>query len=216
MAPTTTAPTKPEVMPRIDDGTGGGAGRGGGDFGGWTVPARTYHTGMWMALVAIMMLFAAFTSALVVRKGLGDDWVHTELPRILWLNTVVLIASSATLEFSRRSLKDGLTEQSKRWLYVTVFLGLFFVVGQLVAWRQLVLRGVYLASNPSSSFFYLLTATHGVHLLGGVAALFYLAVRAGRIGRKRLGQTAVGVTSLYWHFMDALWIYIFVLLARWA
>lgn len=217
MEPATLTPTHTEIT-----GTTGDLGRGsfgGGDFGDhrgdareWRVPARAYRTGMWMALVAIVMLFAAFTSALVVRKGLSGDWVTTELPGVLWLNTLVLVASSATLEASRRSLKADAGRRFKGWLYVTVALGLAFLAGQLLAWRELASRGVYLSTNPSSSFFYLLTATHGVHLAGGVIALLYVALRAGRIALAPASRTAVEVTALYWHFMDGLWIYIFVLL----
>lgn len=221
MAPTVLTPTKPEAPPLTDHTGGGGRGFGGGDSGGWgggerAIPARAYRTGMWMALAAIVMLFAAFTSALVVRKGISSDWVRTELPTILWLNTVLLVASSATLELSRRSLSAGLAVQFTRWLYATVALGVVFVAGQLTAWRQLAARGVYLASNPSSSFFYLLTATHAVHLLGGILALFYVAFRVGRIALDPKGRTAVDVTAMYWHFMDGLWIYIFLLLMRWG
>lgn len=212
--------TKPVSPPRGDDfdrngGRLGGDGFSGRDSGGtygWTVPSRTYRTGMWMALVAIVMLFAAFTSALVVRKGMSEDWISTALPRILWPNTLVLMASSLTLELSRRALKAGRGTVFARWLYATVALGLAFLGGQLLAWKELASRGVYLATNPSSSFFYLLTAAHGVHLLGGVMALSYVVLRAGRIALAPANRTVVDVTALYWHFMDGLWIYILLLL----
>jgi len=163
-----------------------------------------------------VMLFAAFTSALVVRKGMSFDWVSFSVPRVLWLNTVVLIASSATLEFSRRSLSAGSANEFIRWLSATVVLGLGFLGGQLVAWRELASRGIYLATNPGSSFFYVLTAAHGIHLLGGVVALAYVASRARRIALGRARRTPVDVTAIYWHFMDALWIYVFFMLVRWV
>ncbi len=223
MAPTVLTPTKPKVPAGTGDFGRNGNGFGGRGFGGdgsdahgWTVPARTYRIGMWMALVAIVMLFAAFTSALVVRKGMSSDWVATAIPRILYLNTLILMASSLTLELSRRSLPVGpYTLRAGRfagWLYATVALGLAFVGGQLMAWRELASRGVYLATNPSSSFFYLLTAAHGVHLLGGIVALFYLVFRARSIALAPTRRTAVDVTAIYWHFMDGLWIYILLLL----
>ena len=162
------------------------------------------------------MLFAAFTSALVVRKGMSLDWVSIALPRILWVNTGVLILSSITLDLSKRSLARGAAENFTRWLSATVVLGLGFLCGQYVAWRELASRGVYLATNPSSSFFYLLTAAHGLHLLGGVTALAYVVFRAGRMARGRSQRTPLDVTAIYWHFMDALWIYLFFLLLRWA
>jgi cytochrome c oxidase subunit 3 len=165
-----------------------------------------------MALVAIVMLFAAFTSAMVVRKGLNNDWISTSLPHILYVNTAILVASSCTLEISRRSLARRMSAQFAGWLYATLLLGLAFVGGQLIAWHSLEAHGVYLATNPSSSFFYLLTATHGVHLLGGIVALCYLALRARRIAVGAVKRTAVDVTAIYWHFMDGLWIYVLALM----
>jgi cytochrome c oxidase subunit 3 len=159
-----------------------------------------------------VMLFAAFTSALIVRQGISSDWVPTALPRILYLNTAVLLISSLTLQFSRRSIAASRHDQFARWLYITIALGWGFVAGQLVAWRELASRGVYLSTNPSSSFFYLLTATHGLHLLGGIAALCYLAFHYRKLATKNKEPVAVAVVALYWHFMDALWLYILILL----
>ena len=219
MATVLTPPTP--TTPAGTNGSGrGGNGFGGGDFGGRggqeprgrVVPAQTYRTGMWMGLVAIVMLFAAFTSAMVVRKGAAPDWASIALPRVLYLNTGILLASSLALEFSRRSLAAGAADRFKAWLYVTTFLGVAFIGGQLVAWRELAARGVYLATNPSSSFFYVLTAAHGVHLLGGIVALFYIVTRAPQLAAGIKRRVAVDVTALYWHFMDGLWIYLLILL----
>jgi len=193
------------------DGQGPGGG-GSWEAHEWIVPPRTYKMTMWVAMAAVVMLFAAFTSAMVVRQGLSTDWVSIRLPRILGLSTAILLASSLTLELSRRSLRDGAAGSFVRWLYVTTLLGLMFVGSQLAAWRELASRGVYLASNPSSSFFYLLTAAHGVHLLGGIIALLYLVARAGRISLGRREATPLDVTAIYWHFMDGLWLYILLLL----
>jgi cytochrome c oxidase subunit III len=215
---TTLAPPRPKTPSSSGDsglnGNGFHGGFGGDDSGayGWEVPSRAYRTGLWMGLAAIVMLFAAFTSALVVRKGMSTDWVSTTLPPVIYLNTFILLSSSLTLEISRRSLKAGFGLRFERWLYATVFLGVAFVACQLLAWRQLASQGVYLATNPSSSFFYLLTAAHGVHLLGGVAALFYLAFRARRIVTAPSRPVSVDLTAIYWHFMDGLWVYILLLL----
>jgi cytochrome c oxidase subunit 3 len=167
---------------------------------------------MWIAMAAILMLFAAFTSALIVRQGISTDWVPTALPPVLYLNTAVLLASSLTLELSRRSLAAHSPDQFARWFYITIGLGFGFVAGQLVAWRELASRGVYLSTNPSSSFFYLLTAAHGLHLLGGIAAMCYLAFHCRKLALKFKKPVAVDVAALYWHFMDGLWLYILILL----
>lgn len=223
MGSTVLTPPKPK-RPKAGSGNGiqnGGKGfgnrgfGGGGDSGGrseWTVPVRAYHTGMWMALAAIVMIFAAFTSALVVRKGLGGDWVRTGLPRILYLNTAVLVLSSLSLQWARRALHIGEELRFRKRLYLTVALGAMFIAGQLAAWRELANRGVYLSTNPSSSFFYVLTAAHGLHLLGGIGALAYVAIRARRLVLDARGHAVVDVTALYWHFMDGLWIYLLILL----
>jgi len=172
-------------------------------------------TGIWVGLAAISMTFAALTSALVVRKGGSLDWRHFNLPSVLYLNTLVLLASSVTLEIARRQVATymgGLRSKvanPARWLYVTLGLGLLFVAGQYLAWRQLSAQGLYLATNPSSSFFYVFTAAHALHVLGGLGGL----VRVIRkLGSSVLRRSTLDATSRYWHFMDALWIYLLLLL----
>ena len=214
---TTVAPQRPEAT------LGGGGGdipvEGFGDSGpgGFSPGAgqSVYRTGMWLALVAVTMLFVAFTSAYIVRSGISDDWQPIAIPSILWANTVLLVLSSLTLERARRALKRGLREAVNRWLSVTAVLGVAFLAGQLLAWNQLSSQGIYLTTNPSSSFFYLLTGAHGLHLLGGVLALLYITVEAWRYRLGPGNRTVVEVTAIYWHFMDGLWIYILCLLLFW-
>jgi len=173
-------------------------------------------TGLMVLLAATTMAFAAFTSAFVVRRGISNDWVALRLPHILWVNTGVLIASSLLLEWARRALKAGRrTEFNGYWTAGTV-LGLLFLLGQAYAWLQLNEAGIFVSTNPSSSFFYLLTATHGVHILGGLAALGYVDVQALRL---RLGpgkRTAVDVSAMFWHFVDGLWVYLMILFLVWG
>lgn len=191
--------------PPRDPGFGGGDGWGGGPDDG-ALAIRRYKTGMWLGLGAIVMVFSAFTSAYVVRKGMSNDWRAIRVPSILWLNTAVLLASSLTFERAKRE------REALSWLNATAALGTIFVVGQFLAWLQLRASGVFLASNPSSSFFYLLTGAHALHIAGGILALFYVVFRIwrGRAWPRR--QAAVEATALYWHFMDGLWVYIFLLL----
>jgi cytochrome c oxidase subunit 3 len=172
-------------------------------------------TGIWVGLAAIGMTFAAFTSALVVRKGGAMDWRHFTLPSILYLNTALLLASSVTLEVSRRRVAaymGGLRTQvttPARWLYVTLALGLLFVVGQYIAWKQLSAEGLYLATNPASSFFYVLTGAHVVHLFGGLGGLVRVIAK---LKHAVLRRSTLDATSRYWHFMDVLWVYLLLLL----
>jgi cytochrome c oxidase subunit 3 len=191
---------------------------GGDDLGGWNggrAPGserRVSRTGMYLALIGITMMFVAFSSAYVVRAGLSDDWQAIELPRLLWLNTAILLLSSVTIEEVRKSLREGMRTACNRWLLATTVLGAAFLVLQFVAWKQLASHGIYLATNPSSSFFYLLTAAHGLHLFGGVLALLYIDFEALRYRLGPAKRTLVEVTAIYWHFMDGLWIYILCLL----
>ncbi len=173
-------------------------------------------TAIWVFVAAVCMTFAALTSALIVRKGGAVDWRHFTLPSILYFNTVILLASSVTLEISRRrvaafmgSALAGTVPNPVRWLYATLCLGLLFLGGQYIAWRQLSAQGLYLATNPSSSFFYVFTALHALHLLGGLYAL----VRVIRkLNAHVLRRVTLDATAHYWHFMDVLWIYLLVLL----
>jgi cytochrome c oxidase subunit 3 len=172
-------------------------------------------TGIWVALAAISMSFAAFTSALVVRQGASLDWHHLTLPQVLYWNTLVLLASSVTLEFARRRVAAFMggprtsNPNPARWLYVTALLGLLFVAGQYAAWLQLRSEGLYLATNPNSSFFYLLTAVHALHVIGGLAGLIYVL---RKLHGTVLRRSTLDSFSYYWHFMGILWVYLLLLL----
>src|SRR6201993_4053674 len=212
----------PEIELIIEKKTSDGGGgkfppaghNGGGDDGkrprpGNSSPKR-YYTGMALGIVSILMFFMALASAFLVRRGSGN-WVPVHIPTLMWVNTLVLVASSVTLEMARHRLAQGqLSGYRNLWLATTV-LGVGFLTGQLVAWRQLVAEGIYLASNPASSFFYIFTGAHALHLFGGVAALIYVAKRnfdQAQVTR----SVAAEVTSYYWHFMDALWLFLLALL----
>jgi cytochrome c oxidase subunit 3 len=166
-------------------------------------------TGIWVAIAAITMSFAALTSALIVRQGAASDWEHFQLPPILFLNTLVLLASSVTMHRSRAQAAAG---GALPWLYVTLALGLVFVTGQIVAWRQLASQGLFLATSPSSAFFYVFTALHGLHVLGGLGGLSYTV---GRVHRRvdPGSQRVLATAAVYWHFMDGLWLYLLLVLA---
>ena len=172
-------------------------------------------TGIWVILAAIAMSFAALTSALVVRKGGATDWRHFSLPSILYVNTLILLASSVSLEISRKRVasfmsagRTGIVNPA-RWLYITLALGFAFVGGQYIAWRELSAQGLYLATNPSSSFFYVFTAAHALHLIGGLGGLVRVIAK---LSTGSLRRTTLDATSRYWHFMDVLWVYLLLLL----
>ncbi len=209
----------------------------GDDFGPpfFDTRLRRARLGLVVGLTGIAMIFISFTSAYIVRQGLPTldprtntllhDWFPVPLPRLLLLNTVVLLISSVTMELARRqaarkalgqgSSIPGISVDAKEemsWLALTVVLGLSFLTGQWMAWRELAANGFFVGSSPSSSFVYLLTGMHGVHLFGGVVALLSAGV-ASMLRRPADSQSIlVDVTGWYWHFMALLWFYILCLL----
>lgn len=203
-----------------------------GDGGGWRnlVPAGgalprvkdpysppPASTGIWVGLASITMTFAAFTSALIVRQGGATDWHHFTLPPILYFNTLLIIASSFTLEVARKRIAafmNGSKEHAGRtapapWLYITLSIGLLFVAGQTYAWMQLKSQGFGLASNVSYSFFYVLTVAHALHVFGGLGGLVRVIAK---VNKSTLRKSTLLATSRYWHFMGVLWVYLLVLL----
>jgi len=198
---------------------------------------RRARLGLAILIVPIVMLFISFTSAYVIRRGMPmlddksmtyvSDWIALKLPvPLLLINTLLLVVSTFTMEMARRQMArrtvlspvqtiPGVTigqEKSFPWLAVTAILGFGFLAGQWVAWRELASRGVYVATTPSSSFIYLMTVAHAVHLFGGIVALTVALVLS--LGHERLERQyiIVDTASWYWHFMALLWVYIFALL----
>jgi cytochrome c oxidase subunit III len=218
-------------------GGGDGDGRAGGSSPNYGQRLRRARLGLIVGLTPVIMLFVSFTSAYIVRQGLPTldlrtntyvhDWLPVRLPwELLLINTVVLLASSLTMELSRRQITrqaalapvrsiPGVSlgeERSRPWLAITVVLGLGFLAGQWLAWWELESRGFYLATSASSSFVYLLTGMHAIHLAGGILALLYAATTSLLRKPVEARRIVVDITSWYWHFMALLWIYIFALL----
>jgi cytochrome c oxidase subunit 3 len=217
-------------------------GYGGGDDGDRGSPddfsgrdrLRRFRIGIAAGIVSVGVLFVGLTTVYMWRQGSyrwdsqthfgTHDWHPLTLPyRLLFVNTFVLVLSSVTLELARRGLlkKAEFTSLGIRppkmqtelpWLGLTVLLGFGFLAGQVMVWNLFRHQGIYLASYPSGSFFYLLTGLHAIHLLGGLAALIYTLVGGWRRMKLDSQRIAVDVTGWYWHFMAVLWIYIFALL----
>jgi cytochrome c oxidase subunit 3 len=156
------------------------------------------------------MLFIGFTSAFILRRA-SADWQPLAPPRILWLNTAFLFLSSATLERSRRRLVGWDLAGAQIWLGLTGLLGVLFVAGQWLAWQALAASGVFLASNPHSSFFYVLTGVHVVHLLGGLVWFVAALRRIRRMGYTP-GEDGLRLFATYWHFLAVVWAYLLFLL----
>jgi cytochrome c oxidase subunit 3 len=201
---------------------------------------RRARLGLICGIVTVSMVFVSLTSAYVVRQGLPTydgvtnsyvrDWGRVQLPWLmLMINTALLLISSLTMELARREFKrraalaplqsiPGISlgeEKGFPWLGITVLLGFGFLAGQWMAWGELKARGFLVSTNPESSFIYLLTAAHAVHLAGGIVALVWASVSS--LLRKPIEdrRIVVDVAAWYWHFMAVLWIYVFALLG-WA
>jgi cytochrome c oxidase subunit III len=209
---TVTFPPAPAQVPPLPP-------QGSASKGVGTKPRPTSHaqSGVWVGIFAITMSFAAFTSALYVRQGSGD-WTHVSLPPLIYVNTCILLLSSITLEMSRRAflnapaLEASALREALRWLGITLVFGLAFVVGQYFVWRELAERGLYLATNSNSSFLYVFTGVHVLHVLGGITGLLRLLVRMTR-KHVTLRRNSVMNTAIYWHFMGVLWLYLLLVIS---
>jgi cytochrome c oxidase subunit III len=198
---------------------------------------RRARLGMFVAVSAVGMIFISYSSAYFVRQGLPSldpssgalvhDWLPLPLPNFLLVNTLVLLLSTLTMELARRQVIREVAVASPDpvhppthsqtndipWLGMTAILGLAFLAGQWLVWRELAARGFYIATNPSNSFFYVLTGTHAVHLLGGIIAL--LAASAALLFFRKSATSRgvlVDATAWYWHFMTLLWVYLLCLM----
>jgi cytochrome c oxidase subunit 3 len=209
-----TLPPPPPIDPELPYG-------GGGDGEGSTGPDRGSSrsasiTGIIVLMFASTVTFAALVSAMVVRRGLNNDWNTLGLPHILWWNTAGLLASSVFIDLGRRALRDGHRSRFN-WLWsVGAALGTAFLVGQVIAWNQLEARGFYPSGHPSTAFFYVLTWAHAAHVVGALGSVLYVEFRALRYELGPSRRTMVDVSAIFWHFLDVLWLGIMALFAFWA
>jgi cytochrome c oxidase subunit III len=200
-------------------GPGGGSGGGGDRRGGGPGPSGGESPGilgnpdlfgLWAFLGTVSMLFIGFTSAYILRRA-SADWQPLAAPKVLWLNTAALLGSSGTLELARRRLRGWDLAGSERLVLLTGLLGLLFVAGQYFGWQQLAAQGVFLASSPHSSFFYVLTGIHALHLLGGLCWFVAVLLRMRRLAYLP-GEDGLRLFATYWHFLGGLWVYLLWLL----
>lgn len=177
-----------------------------------TPPPEGYKIGVWLVLTSVTMLFAALSSAYVFNSAQRMPIV---MPKVLWLSTAIILTSSATIEIARRALKRRIEGKFRLWIAATTALGFCFLIAQLLAWRHLSESGFYINRNLHSGYSYLFTGLHGVHLIGGLVALIFVTLRNPAKWTMLRRRVAVDVTALYWHFLDGLWIILFVMLFFW-
>jgi cytochrome c oxidase subunit 3 len=166
---------------------------------------------MWLFIVSIVMLFAAFTSAYLVRKAEGN-WVEFKLPDLFYYSTGVLVASSISMHAALLAAKKDQFNALRLSISITFVLGLLFLIMQYYGWAQLVEMNVYFVGNPSGSFVYVFSGLHGLHLISGLVVLLVALVAAFRLKINAKALTQIKICSTYWHFLDALWVYLFIFL----
>ncbi|MFD1143859.1 heme-copper oxidase subunit III [Larkinella insperata] len=163
---------------------------------------------LWLFVVSIVMLFAAMTSAYLVRRAEGN-WLEFEIPSIFWYSTVVLLISSASMHWAYRAAKKDDLGVLRTAISITFAFGLAFLVMQFVGWQDLVAQNVFFVGNPAGSFMYVFTGLHAFHLVSGLIVILF-ALRAAfqlKIHSKNLNQ--IEICATYWHFLDVLWVYLF-------
>lgn len=169
---------------------------------------------LWIGIVGIVMLFSGFTSAYVVRHGKGD-WLSFSVPSMFFVSTALIIVSSISMNWAVAASKKNNLKNIKLAMLFTLLLGVAFIVSQYMGWKELVEQKIYFAgkeSNASGSFFYMITFMHLLHVLGGIIALIVVNFKA--FAEKYSSQDYLGIQlcGIYWHFLDLLWIYLFLFL----
>jgi cytochrome c oxidase subunit 3 len=167
---------------------------------------------LWVAIGSILMMFAGLTSAYIVKRSQAS-WLMLEIPVIFWYSTAAILASSVTVQLSLKALKAREMMAYKRWLMITAVLGVLFLVLQIVGFKQFGANDIRLigaGSNASYSFLLAISGLHGLHVLGGVIALLVIAIMALRTTTRNYNTIPLEVAATYWHFVDALWIYLFI------
>ncbi|MFM1969894.1 MAG: hypothetical protein RL152_1271 [Bacteroidota bacterium] len=167
---------------------------------------------LWVAIGSILMMFAGLTSAYIVKRSQAS-WLMLEIPVVFWYSTAAILASSITVQLSLKALKAREMMAYKRWLMITAVLGVLFLVLQIVGFKQFGANDIRLigaGSNASYSFLLAISGLHGLHVLGGVIALVVIAIQALRVATRSYNTVPLEVAATYWHFVDALWIYLFI------
>jgi cytochrome c oxidase subunit 3 len=166
---------------------------------------------MWLFIGSVVMLFASLTSAFIVRQAEGN-WMYFELPGILTISTIVILLSSATMQWAYWSAKKDNLQNVRVLVAITTLLGVAFLVLQFQGWKDLVANQVYLVGNPSGSFLYVITGLHGLHIISAIVFLLLVLVSAFRFRVHSKNLLQIEMCTTYWHFLGGLWLYLFVFL----
>jgi cytochrome c oxidase subunit III len=212
-----------EEVPYADDGNGIGGGRfdepyydpedhSGPNSARSAASLGMYRAAMLIGTIWILTLFVTLSIVLESTRAHSKHWNPISFPRLLYVNTAFLLLSGVTIEFARFSRRPKASRLCVRFLVATLLLGLAFLGGQIVVWQGLGSRGIHLNSGGASFFFYLITATHALTVLGGIIALFSVIVVVRRLRPTSERQTTISIVAPYWHFVSGLWLYVLALL----
>ncbi len=163
---------------------------------------------VWLMIVASLMLFAAFTSAYIVRRGEGN-WLIFDLPQLFTYSTIVIIISSITMQWAYMSAKNDNLARVKLALGITFALGLTFALMQWFAWKELVANNIHLVGNPSESFIYIISGSHLFHMLGGLIFLLVIIGKTFQFNVHKKNLLSINLCTTYWHFLGLVWVYLF-------
>lgn len=185
-----------------------------------TYPSSKLRITMWFLLLVVLMTFGGLIGAYIISSTNGAlEWKPFDLPPQVWVSTILILASSIAYTIAQKALNLENQEKSKNWLLATTVFGGMFIASQVLAWLELVRRGVYVQSNPYAGYFYILTGVHALHVIGGIVVLGYVVLRTwqktsdeAELAQRQTISNAVG---WYWHFMDGLWIVLVILLGFW-
>ncbi|MBI1183960.1 cytochrome oxidase subunit III [bacterium] len=168
---------------------------------------------IWIFLVSVVMLFAAFTSGYIVRKAQGD-WVNFELPPIFMYSCLTVVLSSATMVAAQVAQKRAHKGQMQLALFASLLIGLAFIYMQFVGWNELMDMGIYFVGNPSGSFLFVISGLHAVHFASGILAILVSLLRSFLLDKNEIQSQKIGAVAIYWHFVGALWIYLYLFLSN--
>lgn len=164
---------------------------------------------LYIAMGSIVMMFAGLTSAYIVRQAQGN-WIYYKLPFTFWISTIAILASSVTIHLGIKAFKSRAMSRYKMLITTTLVLGILFAVLQWIGFQQLYGNNIRVDGNPSESFLFIIAGLHLLHILGGIIALLIVFFRAFRTKVKVYNATGLEIVASYWHFVDVLWIYLFV------
>jgi cytochrome c oxidase subunit 3 len=177
-----------------------------------SIKSRSAKPMLYLAIISMCMIFGGLTSAYMVRSG-DPGWMTFSLPKMFFVSTAVIILSSFTLIWAVQSARKDNFTGVKIGMSLTLILGIMFIVCQLKAWGAMVDQGIYVAghnSNPAGQFLYIISFAHLLHLIGGICMLIYVCIKSFKQIYHSKNLLGLQLCSIYWHFLDLLWVYLFL------